>query len=70
MFTLNPHLFRKLSDSMADFTPVVDLAQLQMVLSGVKVLGGIGGQVLPNAGKPPMPNSSRHPASDSTRRTP
>ena len=34
VFTLNPHLFRKLGYSMADFTPVVDLAQLQMVLSG------------------------------------
>jgi tripartite-type tricarboxylate transporter receptor subunit TctC len=38
VFTLNPHLFRKLNYSMADFTPVVDLAQLQMVLSGAREL--------------------------------
>ena len=36
VFTLNPHLFRKLNYSMGDFTPVVDLAQLQMVLSSGK----------------------------------
>ncbi|CAB5722406.1 Argininosuccinate lyase [Delftia tsuruhatensis] len=38
VFTLNPHLFRKLGYSLADFTPVVDLAQLQMVLSAAKDL--------------------------------
>lgn len=38
VFTLNPHLFRKLSYTLADFTPVADLAQLQMVLSGAKEL--------------------------------
>ncbi|WP_310637474.1 Bug family tripartite tricarboxylate transporter substrate binding protein [Delftia acidovorans] len=37
VFTLNPHLFRKLPYSLEDFAPVADLAQLQMVLSSGQV---------------------------------
>ena len=33
VFTLNPHLFSKLPYRLGDFAPVVDLAELQMVLS-------------------------------------
>ena len=33
VFTLNPHLFSKLPYKLGDFAPVVDLAELQMVLS-------------------------------------
>ncbi len=36
VFTLNPHLFRKLPYSLEDFAPVADLAQLQMVLSSAR----------------------------------
>ncbi len=38
VFTLNPHLFRKLPYALSDFAPVVDLAQLQMVLSSARQL--------------------------------
>lgn len=35
-FTLNPHLFSKLPYSLSDFSPVIDLAELQMVMSVAK----------------------------------